>query len=90
MSVRFGAMRALQGQVLGPGGVPIMAATVTLPSLRLRARTDYDGRFQFPAVPKQLPLTEVQINARGREVSLPIPAASGDEPLLIELNETQI
>jgi hypothetical protein len=90
MSVRFGAMRPLQGQVLGPGGVPIMAATVTLPSLRLRARTDYSGRFQFPAVPKQFPVTEVQINARGREVSLPIPAAFGDEPLLIELNETQI
>lgn len=90
MSVRFGAMRPLEGQVFGPGRVPIMAATVLLPSLQMTARTDYKGRFRFAAVPKEPPLTEVQVNARGHDVSLQLPAGAGDGPLLIELNETQI
>ncbi len=90
MTVRFGAMRPLRGQIFGPGRVPIMAATVTLPSLQMTAHTDRNGRFQFPAVPAQLPVTEVHVNARGRGVSLPVPAGAGDGPLLIELNENQI
>lgn len=90
MSVRFGGMRPLQGQVFGPGRVPIMAATVTLPLLQMTARTDYQGRFHFAAVPTEPPVTELQVNARGREVSLPLPAGVGDGPLLIELNENQI
>lgn len=90
VTVRFGSMRSLQGQVVGPERVPIMAATVTLPSLRMTARTDRNGCFQFAAVPAEFPVTEVQVNARGRKVSLPIPAGAGDRPLLIELNENQI
>jgi hypothetical protein len=89
-TVRFGAMHSLQGQVVGPGRVPIMAATVTMPSLRMTARTDRNGRFRFAAVPAEFPVTEVQVNARGRKVSLPVPAGAGDGLLLIELNENQI
>ncbi len=90
MSVRYGAMAPLHGRVFGPGRVPIMAATVTLPSFQLTARTDYSGRFLFAAVPKEPPVTEVRVNARGREVSMPVPARAGDEPILIELNDSQI
>lgn len=90
VTVQFGGMRPLLGLVLGPGHVPIMAATVSLPALRLSSRTDARGRFRFAAVPEEPPLTEVRVNARGREVTWPIPAETGRSPLVIELTESQL
>ncbi len=90
MAVRFGGMRPLQGRVLGPGRIPIMAASVTVASLQITTRTDYDGRFRFAAVPQDPPVTLLQVNARGREISWPIPPGAGHEPLLIELNNDQL
>ncbi len=90
VGVRFGAMLPLHGQVFGPGKIPIMAATITLPSLHLVTRTDYNGRFLFAAVPGEPPVEELQVNARGRNILFPLPKRAEGAPLVIELTENQI
>lgn len=86
--VNFSALRAVEGQVLGPSRIPIAGATVTLPTLELQTRTDSNGAFRFPAVPLSPPLTRLNVNARGREISWPVDANS--KLLQIELSEDQI
>lgn len=90
VAVEFGDMLPFQGQLFGPGGVPISAASVTLPSLRLTTRTDYNGRFRFAAVPKRPRVTQLRVNARGKDVTIPVPEQKDGAPLLIELEENQI
>jgi hypothetical protein len=90
LAVQFGISRRLEGQVCGPNRLPIMGATVMLPSLQLRVRTDQNGRFRFASVPSEPPITHLQVNARGREVSCPVSTEAAIKPLLIELTEDQI
>lgn len=89
VTVRFDDGEPLQGCLLGPGRTPIMAATIILPSLKLSTQTDNHGRFLFAKVPRDPPVTELQISTRGRTIVLPVQSPPSS-PLLIELNERQI
>ena len=57
--------RPLTGRVVGPGEIPLMRARVELPALDQSTYTDADGRFRFPAVPKEPSAQELIIHARG-------------------------
>lgn len=89
LTVHQSPMRPLHGQVLGPGDVGIMGAQVALPALNLVVSTDFKGRFRFPAVPTQPPITRLCVSARGREKPVAVDPAgvfTPDSPLIIHLN----
>lgn len=89
--LRHSPFRVLQGQVVGPNDLPIMGATVELPALQQATRTDHDGRFQFPAVPCEPPISALRVNARGRAKLITLERLpEADEPLRIQLNESEI
>ncbi len=74
----------LVGRVVGPGDIPLMRARVELPTLDQATYTDADGRFRFPAVPKEPAVQEIKIHARGivRTLALERPA-DPKEPVLV-------
>ncbi|HYR63081.1 MAG TPA: carboxypeptidase regulatory-like domain-containing protein [Actinomycetota bacterium] len=85
--MELGTIRRLKGLVVGPGDTPIANAFVELPSLRLYARTDWRGLFEFPAVPEHPPTKKFSIRTKGRvfPVSAQQPASEQD-PMLIRLD----
>ena len=75
---------ALAGQVLGPGEVPLAAAVVELPSLQLRTRTDFQGRFRFPRVPVEPRTKLLRVHAKGEVRTFTAEPGPGEaEPLTI-------
>jgi hypothetical protein len=85
------AIRMLRGQLLGPRQVPIMGATIEVPSLGLATTTDRQGRFHFAAMPAEPPVRVIRVNAKGRAVTKTIERSlAPDEPLVIQLNESEI
>jgi hypothetical protein len=93
LTVHQSPMRPLHGQVLGPGDVAIMGAQVVLPALNLVARTDFKGRFRFPAVPTQPPITRLRVSARGQEVPVtvnPRGIFTSEAPLIIHVKPTEL
>jgi hypothetical protein len=72
----------LDGVLLGPGDLPVAGARVELPSLKVAARTDFRGRFRFTAVPPDVPEV-LRVQARGREMMLPVERADGADSQLI-------
>jgi hypothetical protein len=89
LTVHQSPMRPLHGQVLGPDEVGIMGAQVALPALNLVVSTDFKGRFRFPAVPTQPPITRLRVSARGQEKPVAVDPAgvfTSESPLIIHLN----
>lgn len=59
-------LRSFRGVLLGPGGRPIVHASVELTDLQLTTQTDLEGRFIFPAVPSRHRTRRLRIRAKGR------------------------
>ena len=88
--VRVVPARALHGQVLGPGEVPIPQALVELPSLGLSVRTDTRGQFRFASVPADTPLGRLEVRAKGEVLSVraeELPTEAGALRIRLELKE---
>lgn len=91
MVLRTASLRAITGTVLGPGDLPIMGARVDLPSLGRYARTDHLGWFRLSGVPTNPTPASLVVRAKGIEttVDLSALAASGDQPVVIHLNQLE-
>jgi hypothetical protein len=91
MVLQAGSMRAITGTVLGPGDFPVMGALVDLPSLGRAARTDHQGWFRLPGVPTKPAPESLRVRAKGVETSVDLAAlgTSGDQPLVIHLNQLE-
>lgn len=87
--VRHAKTAALAGRVVGPGDIPIAAAQVELPALRLVTQTDVHGYFRFLAVPADPARRQVTVRARGVEKAITVerPVAGG-EPFIIHWDVT--
>ncbi len=78
---------SLQGVVLGPGNVPIVGASVEIPSLSLTNHTDAKGRFYFSSVPGEPRSIQLLVKARGRAQSVTVEQPTSDrEPLAIRFD----
>lgn len=82
MDLRQGLIRPLTGQVMGPGGMPIMGAQVEVPALRLFAVTDSKGCFELDGLPSGADM-KIRIRAKGQEFAVEAP--ENGHPLVIEL-----
>jgi hypothetical protein len=91
MVLQTGSFRSIFGTVLGPGDLPIMGAQVDLPSLGRGARTDYQGNFRLAGVPTKPAPASLRVRAKGVETSVDLAtlAPSGDQPLVIHLNQLE-
>jgi hypothetical protein len=91
MVLRMASLRAITGTVVGPGDFPIMGAWVELPSLGRAVLTDHQGRFRLPGVPTRPAPVAMRVRAKGVETSVDLSglASSGDEPLVIHLNQLE-
>jgi len=78
-------MTHLDGIVYGPESTPIMYARVEVASLRLSTYTDAAGRFHFPALPSNAPVS-LKVQAKGKEMNVPLtPAEARDAVFEIRL-----
>lgn len=78
---------SLYGIVLGPGDIPIVGASVELPTLQLSVHTDARGRFYFSTVPGEPPGMQLLVKAKGRERSITVEQATSEqEPLAIRFD----
>ena len=91
MVLRTASLRSITGTVLGPGDFPVMGAWVELPSLGRAVLTDHQGRFRLPSIPTRPAPASMRIRAKGVETSVDLSAlpSSGDEPLVIHLNQLE-
>lgn len=80
---------AFAGRIVGPGGLPIPAARVELPSLSAATETDGDGRFLFPRVPAEPRAKLVRVLAKGdvQEFTPDVPPGGGAVIIHFELRE---
>jgi hypothetical protein len=81
------ALARLAGVVLGPGGVPVAAAHVEIPSAGVGTWTDASGRFFFPGVPAEPATKLVRVSARGRQLDVEIAQPQEDEPVVIHFDQ---
>jgi hypothetical protein len=78
-------LHSLSGQILGED-LPLMNAQVNLPEFDRSTITDYQGRFQFSAVPAEPSAKKLIVRARGREFIINIDQRHrSGEGLLINL-----
>jgi len=85
--VRGAPVMSLQGIVLGPGDIPIVGASVEIPSLQLSNHTDARGRFYFSSVPGEPQSIQLLVKARGRAQSVTLEQPASDrEPLAIRFD----
>ena len=78
--------QTLSGEVLGPEDAPIMNARVEIPLINRATLTDYQGRFQFSAVPSEPKIKKLLVRAKGRVFSVETDQNhSLDEKLTINL-----
>ena len=89
VEVRFTRTSELSGRLLGPLDVPLAAAEVEIPALRLVTRTDVHGYFRFPAVPLEPARRQVTVRARGLEKAVTVEREAADgEPVVIHFDVT--
>jgi Carboxypeptidase regulatory-like domain/Pvc16 N-terminal domain len=81
--VKGAALTSLRGQVVGAGGVPVAGARVELPSASLSTRTDFEGRFTFPAVPASPRAQLLRVRAKGRDFSITAERAGDEDRTLV-------
>lgn len=81
-AVEVAQMSRLDGQVLGPGSVPIPGARVELTDLNRVVYSDGDGRFSFPSVPQE-GSARFRISAKGRRFVAAAGVTTDGDPLVI-------
>lgn len=74
----------LEGVVLGPQAIPIAEAVVELPALNLSTRTDPYGQFRFANVPLGGGLSNLRVQAKGREMTVDLSDSAAYTPLAIQ------
>ena len=84
--VRDARMGRVTGWVRSPDDIGIADATVELPALDRRARTDARGRFSIEAVPIGDGRLDVRVRAKGREVWSSIDEPNEHELVAITLD----
>ncbi len=78
--------QTLHGEILGPENLPIMNARIEIPELNRSILTDYQGRFQFSAVPSEPKIRKLLVRAKGRVFSINTDQNQNlDEKLIIHL-----
>jgi hypothetical protein len=88
LQVKASPINSFFGVLIGrPGDIPLVDASIEVPSLRLLTHSDRKGRFSFRSVPSQLPL-DLRIRAKGREFRLKVdePHPAPENPLQIPLD----
>lgn len=89
--IKNSPMVPLEGQILGPEGIPLKGARVEVPGLQISTSTDSRGRFAFSAVPVNPPLKRLIITFKGSEhVFSPEQPITEMAPLLIHLKELEV
>ena len=83
------ATTRLQGQILGPGDIPLVNARVELPGLRHTTYTDMEGRFSFATVPETSGSRVLRVAAKGREFNIVTNRPAPDEPFVIHVAFTE-
>jgi hypothetical protein len=87
LDVRAGPSRSFAGRLLGPEEIPIADATVEVPSLGARTRTDGQGRFVFAHVPVDPPIRHLLVRAKGRLLNVTLGTEiTEEEPLVIHMD----
>lgn len=87
--VHAGPVTRLEGIVLGPDRIPVVGASVELPDLRMRTRTDRRGAFQFKAVPGASVGKRLRIRAKGQEVDVQVDEQALEaDPFIIHFDPT--
>ena len=89
VEIRHTRTAAFSGRLLGPGDLPLAAAEVEIPALRLVTHTDLRGYFRFPAVPAEPARRQVTIRAKGVEKAVTVEREPADgEPVVIHFEVT--
>lgn len=83
LAVDIGATGRLEGQIVGPGSVPVPHARIELVGLDRRTYSDADGRFSFPSVPRGEGPARFRISAKGRQFLAAADVATDGDPLVI-------
>jgi hypothetical protein len=79
-------LQTLRGEILGSEDLPIMNARVEIPELNRSTLTDYQGHFQFFAVPSEPGVKKLLVRAKGRAFSVDTDQTKkADEKLIIKL-----
>lgn len=80
-------VRSLCGIVLGPGDIPLVGASVEIPALQLRGRTDTRGWFFFATVPGESQRFQLVARAKGHMQSVTVEQSASDkEPFVIRFD----
>ncbi|MDB5343447.1 MAG: hypothetical protein JWP89_1824 [Schlesneria sp.] len=89
LTTRETKLAPLTGVILGPNAIPIANASIEVATLKLNTRSDFDGRFRFPALPADLrPIFNVEFKGRKVTVTADRTVGSG-KPLVIHLDESE-
>jgi hypothetical protein len=77
----------LEGRVVGPQDLPLVGASVELPSLGLSTSTGATGRFHFASIPrgKHFPST-LLVKAKGRSQHVALDGDPDGQTLIIRMN----
>jgi hypothetical protein len=88
--INRGQMWPLEGRVLGPGDVAVSGAEVSVPAQQLFTRTDYKGRFRFPAVGSGPKGTSLRVRAKGFELTATVADSErAGEPLTLRFERME-
>jgi hypothetical protein len=88
LMVQITQVRPLAGRVVGPSERPVAEASVELPALETRTKTDRNGQFKFSAVPRQSEAERLIVRARGMTVETHVELtepADEDAPVTIRI-----
>jgi hypothetical protein len=78
---------SLYGKVIGPGDIPVVGASVELPTLQLTDHTNALGQFHFSIVPSEPHAIQLVVKARGRTQTVLVEQPVSDkEPLEIRFD----
>lgn len=69
LRVEDAAIGIVEGEVLGPGDIPIANAVVSLPGIGREVRTDAKGRFRIAGAPQEHGGIKLNVKARGVELN---------------------
>lgn len=83
IAVKHSVLQSLDGVVLSPDNVPLAGVQVELSPLDLSTRTDFRGHFNFAAIPRDPPVSQITVRAKGRQLLMPIDRAEKSDGLLL-------
>jgi hypothetical protein len=83
-----GAVRAIRGQLLGPGGIPLAGMTVTAPGTGAGVSTDERGDFVLPGQPAGRTVA-LHLSGRGLHLQVDVPPEATD-PVVIHCDLEEV